>query len=150
MKHSYSKLSFHLIWSTKNREALITDDIKNRLYGYIKTVINDKKQHVYVINGMPDHIHLLIGLSPTICVSDFIKDVKTSATKWMHSSPINLKTFSWQEGFSAYTVGYSTIQSVIQYIKNQENHHQTVTFEEEYTHFLKLQNINHDQRFVLG
>jgi REP element-mobilizing transposase RayT len=103
-----------------------------------------------MINGMPDHIHLLVGLSPNISLSDFIRDIKTTSTKWIQSDPINLKTFSWQEGFAAYTVGYSTMQSAIKYIENQEVHHQYVTFEDEYLCLLKMQNIPYDQRFVLG
>lgn len=150
MTHSYSKLLFHLIWSTKNRESYISNDIKNRLYGYIRTVVDDKKQQLYVINGMPDHVHLLVSLSPSICLSDLIKIVKTSSTKWIQSTLPNCKTFSWQEGFAAYTVGYSTLDSVIKYIENQENHHQNTTFEQEYLHFLKMQNIDCDGRFVLG
>lgn len=76
MTHSYSKLHFHFIWSTKNRQALIEADIKNRFYGYIRSVVSDQKQHLIAINGMPDHVHLLVSLSPTVCVSDLIKHLK--------------------------------------------------------------------------
>jgi putative transposase len=150
MTHTYSKLLFHLIWSTKNRESLITNDIKNRLYGYIRTIISDKEQFLVIINGMPDHVHLLVRLSPIICVSDFIRHIKTNSTKWMQSNPINLKTFSWQEGFAAYTIGYSTMPATVKYIENQENHHQDITYEDEYLNLLKMQEISYDPRFVLG
>src|SRR5262245_11791846 len=108
MTHSYSNLLFHLIWSTKNRQSLIETNLKHRLDGYIQTVIRDKKQNVILINGMPDHIHMLVSLSPTICISDFIRDIKTTSTKWMRSDPMNLKAFAWQDGFAAFSVGYST------------------------------------------
>lgn len=76
MTHSYSKLLYHLIWSTKNREQHISVDIKNRLFGYMRTVINDKKQYLYIINGMPEHVHLLVSLSASICVSDLLNIAK--------------------------------------------------------------------------
>lgn len=150
MTHSYSKLLFHLIWSTKNRTPLITSEIKPRLYGYIKTVIEDKKQKLIIINGIPNHVHLLVNLSANTCASDLIGHIKSNSTKWMKSNPINCKDFAWQEGFGAYSVGYSTMQSVIKYIENQEEHHKHISYDDEFLNFLKIQNIDYDDHFVLG
>jgi REP element-mobilizing transposase RayT len=149
MTHSYSKLLYHIIWSTKNRENYIDVSVKHRLYGYIRAVIHDKDQHLYAINGMPDHIHLLVSLTASSTVSNLIKEIKVSSTKWMHSE-LNNKRFSWQEGYACYTVGYSTFHGVMSYIENQETHHQSVSFDDEYINMLKMQQIDFDSRFVLG
>ena len=109
MTHSYSKLLFHLVWSTKNREPFISSNIKHRLYGYIRTTVTTKNQKLHIINGMPDHVHLLVSLAPNMNVSDFIRDLKMFSTKWMKSAPVNIAGFAWQEGFAAYTVFYISI-----------------------------------------
>lgn len=150
MTHTYSKLIYHLIWSTKTRKPFIQNDFKKRIYAYIRKVIEDKEQQLFAINGMPDHIHLLVGLSIKTDIADFVRDIKVSSTKWMKSKEINVIDFAWQEGYSVFTVGYSTFNSVVGYINNQEEHHKAVTFEEEYIKFLESLGIKYDPRFVLG
>ena len=149
MTHTYAKLLFHLVWSAKNRRVFIDESLKIRLYSYTRELTKDKQQHLTIINGMPDHIHMLVNLRPTICLSDDIKDIKASSTKWVSKTFDNIKDFGWQEGYAAYTVGYSTEEKVISYIQNQEKHHANMTFEEEYMLFLNRQKMSFDPRFVL-
>ena len=148
MAQTFTNILIHTIWSTKKRQPFITPDIKNRLYGYLRTVIEDKGQYLYIGNGMPDHIHMLISISPKICISDFLGLLKANSTKWAKANLPNKTNFGWQDGFACFSVGYSTQKSVIKYIENQETNHQKITFEEELEKLLKMQNITYDPRFI--
>ncbi len=149
MAHTYSSMLFHVVWSTKQRQPLILPEIKNRLYGYIRKVANDQKATIIVMNGMPDHIHVLLGIKPTMCLADVLCHIKTTSSKWMQKTfPESLK-FGWQGGYGAFSVGLTTLSAVKGYIQNQEEHHQKQTYEEEFINFLKVHGMEYDQRFVL-
>ena len=150
MTHTYSKTFFHLIWSTKNRKPLIDPTVKPLLYSYINGIIEKKKCKLHLINGMPDHVHLLVSLPLTMTVPELVQQTKVSSTRWLRGQFNQTKEFSWQEGLGAFTVGYSNFNDVKKYIENQEHHHRTMTFEEEYLSFLNKLNIPYDKRFVLG
>ncbi len=162
MTHTYSKSIFHLVWSTKNRYPFIDQNLKPQLYRYLHTIIENKNCKSYIINGMPDHIHILASLPLNITVSSFVQQVKVSSTRWIrghfsnHQHQLNphlnskLNSFSWQEGLGAFSVGYSHLTSVIKYIENQEKHHEKLTFEQEYRNLLVKLGINYDERFIFG
>jgi putative transposase len=150
MTHTYSKLLFHFVWSTKNRQPLIDPKIKNQVYNYIRAIVENRKCKLININGMPDHIHLLVSTPVTINITDFIKTIKTSSTRLVRREFLNLKTFAWQEGYGAFTVSYSNEKKVLTYIVNQEIHHGKMSFEEEYVRLLKKMNIPFDERFIFG
>ena len=149
MSHTYSNLLFHLIWSTKNRIPFMKGEIKIRIHGYLRKIINDSGANLLFINGMEDHVHLLMAMPLTLLIPDLIEKVKPNSTKWIHKTFPNLRDFSWQEGYGAFSVGKSNLQQVIKYIENQEEHHRTVTFEEEFISFLEANGISYDKRFVL-
>lgn len=150
MTHTFSQTYYHLVWSTKHRQPFITPNVKDPLYHYLNGIIENKKCKLHIINGMPDHIHLLISLPLTMTVPELVQQIKVSSTKWLRSQFSNLKQFSWQEGLGAFSVGYSNFDSVKNYISNQEQHHQNKSFDEEYLEFLQKMNIPFDKRFVLG
>ncbi len=150
MTHSYTKLSYHLVWSTKNRHPLIINEVKTPLYNYIKGIIKNESCFTFAINGMADHIHILVDITSRLTVPDFVRTLKTQSSKWMRSSDPSFKDFAWQEGYAAFTVGYSTLDSVSKYIEDQEEHHKTMSFEDEFISFLNKQGIPFDQRFVFG
>jgi len=102
------------------------------------------------IGGMPDHIHLLVELASLDKFSHFVRNLKASSSHWIHKMYPDLVTFAWQEGYGSFSVSYSALNSVKSYIQNQTQHHATMTFEEEYLKFLKLHNVQYDDRFVLG
>ena len=99
---------------------------------------------------MPDHVHLLIELSLLDKFSHFIRELKASSSQWIHKIFPNLHDFAWQEGYGSFSVSYSALQDVQKYIQNQEQHHATMSFEEEYLKFLKHHHVKYDERFVLG
>lgn len=150
MSHTFSNLLYHLVWSTKNRAPFLKGEVKIRVHGYLRTVIKDMGANLLFINGVEDHVHLLVAMPLTLLIPDMIEQVKPASTKWMRQTFHNLRDFSWQEGYGAFTVGKSNLQQVIKYIENQEAHHRTVTFEEEFIGFLEANGIPYDKRFVFN
>lgn len=150
MTHTYSKIILHLVWSTKLRQPFINQEIKEPLYRYMNGVVNQKKCKLYMINGMPDHVHLLISVPLTISIPALIQQLKVCSTRWIRKEYPYLAHFSWQEGMGVFSVGYANLLQVKSYIANQEQHHRHITFEEEYKGFLKRVKIKFDERFVLG
>ncbi|NGX58040.1 MAG: hypothetical protein K940chlam3_00941 [Chlamydiae bacterium] len=150
MTHSYRVHFFHLIWSTKNRSPWINKQFQSNLFPYLGGIIRTHKGKLIEIGGMPDHIHMLIELSSLDKFSSVIRDIKASSSRWVHKKYPDLINFAWQEGYGSFSVSYSALEHVRSYIKNQEKHHSHMSFDEEYTRFLKLHQINYDERFVLG
>ena len=148
MTHAFKCHYFHLIWSTKKREKMILPIFRDKLYAYMGGIIRKKGAHLLQIGGIEDHVHLLVSIGNLDNFSDIIRDVKTGASRWIHQEFPEYKSFGWQEGCGSYTVSYSNVQGVKKYIMNQEKHHKTQTFEEEYISFLKMQGIPFDPRFV--
>ena len=145
---TFTKLSYHIVFSTKYRSKSIADSFSERLYEYIGGIIRAKNGLLIEIGGVEDHVHLLANLSPTKSISDTIREIKANASKWRNEFPDNAGRFEWQKGYGAFTVSYSQIESVRHYIRNQREHHRTKTFEEEYIAFLKLHNIEFDYQYL--
>jgi putative transposase len=150
MTHSYRLHYFHLIWSTKKRQHHIAVDVQSRLYPYLGAITRNHSGKLLEIGGMPDHVHLLIELSLLDKFSHFIRDLKASSSQWIHKNFPNIQDFAWQEGYGSFSVSYSALPEVKRYIQNQEKHHVSMSFEEEYLKLLKIHNVEYDKRFVLG
>ena len=126
MSDSYTNLLYHIIFSTKNRRPLITTDIEPQLHDYIGGIIRGLGGICLELNGTEDHVHLLAKLRPDCALSDVVRDLKANATGWMHDLFPELKDFSWQRGYGAFTVSQSNINEVRQYIARQKQHHHKV------------------------
>lgn len=148
MANTYTQLYIHVIFSVQGRQNIIHKKWKNELYKYICGIINNKKQKVYAIGGVEDHVHLLISLSPSISLSDLVKDIKANSSKWINDKNLLLGKFKWQEGFGAFSYSQSQINNVINYINSQEIHHQKKTFKDEYLDFLNKFNVEHDEKYL--
>lgn len=148
MANTYTQIHIQVVFTVQNRDCIIQNSWKEELYKYISGVIQNHKHKVLAINGMPDHLHILIGLRPTQSLSDLMQDVKGSSSKWINQKRFTKGKFSWQEGFGAFSYGKSQITQVIDYIKNQELHNQKRTFLEEYKDFLEKFEVDFDQRFI--
>ncbi len=149
MTHSFRAHYFHIIWSTKNREPLISSEIQFLLYNYIGGIVRNYNGSLLAAGGTFDHLHLLIGLSLPDKFSEFIRDIKASSSAWMKQNT-SQKYFAWQEGYGSFSVSYSSIEKVYHYIKNQEKHHKTKSFDQEYLELLEKHNLSFDKRFVVG
>ncbi|MFH6992928.1 IS200/IS605 family transposase [Flavobacterium sp. FlaQc-48] len=148
MANTYSQLYIQIVFAVKGRQNLISKNNKDEIYKYITGIITNHKQKLIVINGMPDHIHILVGIKPDISLSDLVRDIKSSSSKFINEQKWINGKFEWQTGFGAFSYGHSQLTNVIKYIENQEEHHKTKTFGEEYIAFLKLFNIDFKNEYL--
>lgn len=148
MANTYSQLYVQIVFAVKGRQNLISKNNKDEIYKYITGIITNHKQKLIVINGMPDHIHILVGIKPDISLSDLVRDIKSNSSKFINEQKWINGKFEWQTGFGAFSYGHSQLANVIKYIENQEEHHKTKTFREEYIAFLKLFNIDFKNEYL--
>jgi REP element-mobilizing transposase RayT len=148
MANTYTQIHIHLVFAVKYREGLIAKTWKDELYQYITGIIQNNKHKLLAINGMPDHIHILIGLRPHQSLADLVKTIKQMSSAWINEHRLIKGKFAWQEGYGAFSYGHSQLPQVIRYIQTQEEHHRKRTFSEEYEAFLKLFDIDFDERFI--
>ncbi len=148
MSDSYTNLLYHIVFSTKDRRPLITPDYEVRLYNYLGGTVRKVGGISLELNGTEDHVHLLAKLRPDCALSDVLRDLKANATGWMHDVFPTLENFSWQRGYGAFTVSYSNVETVRQYIARQKEHHQKISFREEFIEFLQANGIEYDERFI--
>lgn len=148
MPQSLACLQVHFIFSTRNREPLITKALAPRLYSYIGGIVRDKKCVLLAAGGVADHIHLLISMSREVSASEIMRLVKANSSKWIHETFPDLRRFAWQTGYGAFSVSFSRTKSVKDYIAKQPEHHRRKTFQDEYRSFLKKHEIGFDERYV--
>lgn len=148
MANTYTQIHLHVIFAVKNRNALIQDSWGEKLYKYITGIFQQYGHKLLQINGMPDHIHLLIGMRPTQSLSDLTKQIKASSTKWINENKWTRHQFAWQAGYGAFSYAKSEVPRVVEYIQNQKEHHRTKTFTEEYVEFLKAFEVDLDERYI--
>ena len=143
---SYRQLYYHVVFGTKFRKPTIPDVHCQLLYKYIWGIIENKKCKLYRINGCEEHIHLLVDIHPTIAVSTFVKDLKVSTSIWLKQQREFQNFEGWSEGFGIFTVSHADKDRVIEYIKNQKEHHQKLAFLDEYKTLLKEYGIDFDEK----
>ena len=148
MSDSYTNLLYHIVFSTKDRRPIITSEYESRLYDYIGGTIRGVGGISLELNGTKDHIHLLAKLRPDHALSDVLRDLKANASGWMHEVFPALKDVSWQRGYGAFTVSQSNVEEVRRYIVRQKEHHERVSFRDEFIHFLKANGIEYDERYL--
>ena len=148
MANTYTQLYFHIVFAVQGRANLINNAWKEELYKYITGILSNKKQKLMIINGMPDHIHILLSTKPDFNLSNLIRDVKSSSTNWINTKGFVKTKFRWQEGFGAFTVSQSGVDNLIMYIKNQEKHHEKKTFLQEHQEFLKAYQVEYKPDYL--
>ncbi|MDA1016732.1 MAG: IS200/IS605 family transposase [Planctomycetota bacterium] len=145
---SFTQLTYHVVFATKYRKPAITSTIQERLYEYMGGTLRAKKGSLIEIGGVGDHVHLLARLSPTNAVSDVIRILKANSAKWMKDGGHITERFEWQKGYGAFTVSYSQIEVVCSYIRRQEEHHRTRSFQEEYEEFPRRHGIEFRREYL--
>ena len=141
MPHSYNQIWIHAIWSTKVRLPLIHKSVEKTIHQYLSDQLRELGCPVRIVNGMPDHIHALFLLSPQKSIADVIKQIKGSSSHYINANNLIDHKFAWQTGYAAYSVSESVVDKVFQYIKNQKEHHQQNTFQQEYEEFIELHGL---------
>jgi REP element-mobilizing transposase RayT len=148
MPHSYTQLVYHLVFATKERRPLLVPEIRPRVHAYLGGAVRDEGGTALLINGTADHVHILARLRQDKAISDVLRDIKANSTGWIHRTFPELQAFAWQGGYGAFTVSTSQVPRVRRYIENQEEHHRTQTFEEEFVALLKKHRIEFDERYL--
>jgi putative transposase len=148
MANTYTPLHYHFIFSTKNREPWIRRDIEERLWAYLGGIASQHDLKPTLIGGIEDHVHLLVGLPPTISISQALKSIKGGSSGWIKQNLPGCQTFAWQDGYGAFTVSKSLIDGVQNYIRQQREHHRVRTFQEEYVAFLNKHGIAYKERYL--
>lgn len=148
MANTYTQIHIHFVFAVKFRNGIIQSRWKDNLYKYITGIVQNNNHKLLAINGMSDHFHILIGIRPSQSISDLMKDVKQGSSLWINENKLTNGRFEWQEGYEAFSYSKSQVNTVIEYIKNQEIHHKKRTFREEYIEFLEKFEIEYDEKFV--
>lgn len=144
----YVQCYIHLVFAVKNREALLTKDIRNRVFEYISGIIRGMNHKSIIVNGVSDHIHILIGFNTTVTISDTVHEIKRCSSLFINENALCKKKFAWQEGFGCFSYGQSQIENVYHYIENQEKHHEKYKFKAEYIGFLEKYKIPYDKKYL--
>ena len=148
MPQSLSKVYVHLTFSTKNRESIILPDVQNRLFQYLGGICAGLECTPIQIGGHKDHVHILCLLSRKVSQMKLVEEAKKKSSKWIKTIDIRFVNFYWQDGYGIFSINPIEKNAVIKYIKNQEEHHKTKSFQDEFRSFLKKYNIDYDERYV--
>ncbi len=148
MPNTYTQIHIHLVFAVKYRDGVIQASWKDELYKYITGIVQNNKHKLLSINGMSDHVHILLGLRPSQSISDLLQDIKGSSSKWINEKKFIKTRFEWQEGYGAFSYSKSQIKAVTEYIENQELHHQKKTFREEYLEMLQKFEVDYDEKYI--
>ncbi len=146
MSRTFTNLLTHVVFSTKDREPTITNEVRLELFAYLGGLTRELKGKAYGINGTNDHVHMLISLPPNVCMSDALRFIKANSSGWV--SDKWKKAFAWQLGYGAFSVSKSNVPEVLRYIANQEQHHRRGTFKNEFVDFLHTHEIDYDERYI--
>lgn len=148
MPNTYTQIHLQFVFAVKHRTGIILPQWENELYKYITGIVQNHQHKLLSINGMPDHVHLLVGMRPHQSVSDLMREVKSNSSKWISENRFTKTKFEWQEGYGAFSYGASQLSQVAAYIENQKIHHSRKTFLEEYREFLTLFKVAFDEQYI--
>ena len=147
MASSHTNLLYHIVFSTKLRQKLITSALGDELYSYIGGIIRNERGTLLEIGGTEDHVHILAKFRPDVSVSGMLRLIKANSSKWANDHQ-ELRDFAWQTGYGAFTVSESQVPAIREYIQNQAERHRTLSFQEEYLALLRKNGIQYDERYI--
>ncbi len=150
MANTFTSLHYHVVFSTKDREPWLREEVRERLWPYLGGIARENKMHAWMVGGVADHAHLLISIPPALAVSKAIQLLKGGSSHWLKETFPDLSAFAWQDGYAAFSVSHSQLDAVKNYVATQEEHHRQRGFAEEYRAFLTRHEIVFDERYLLG
>lgn len=148
MSDTFSQIYIHIVFTVQGRQSLIPQNHRDELFKYITGIVTNRGQKLIRINGMPDHLHILIGLQPSMMISDLVRDIKANSSRFINEKRWIRGKFNWQVGFGAFSYGQSQLNSVIKYIDNQAKHHQTKKFRDEYLYLLNRFKVDFKEKYL--
>ena len=146
---TYTQILYQIIFSTKHQLPLLKGNGRSDLFKYLWGILKNKNCHGYIINGVEDHIHIVTHIHPTVALATLVKELKTSSTKWIKENQIFKDFIGWQDGYGAFTYSAEDRDRLIEYVKNQQEHHRKKSFREEYIELLLEQGISFDEKYLL-
>jgi len=146
---THTQILYQIIFSTKQRRPTLYKENREKLFKYAWGILKNKKCHLYRINGVSDHLHIVTHIHPSISLSDLVKDIKLGCSHYIKLDNLFTDFSGWQEGYSAFTYSFHEKNRLIEYVKNQESHHKKITFKEELTALLKEHHVDFDENFLL-
>lgn len=147
---TFSKIYIQVVFAVKGRNSLIAQSWEEELYKYITGIITNKGQKLIAVNGMPDHIHILIGMKPSCCLSDLVREIKKASNAFVNEKKFSKFKFEWQEGYGAFSYSHSSLDNVIAYIQNQKEHHKKRPFRKEYIEFLRKFEVEYKEEYLFN
>src|SRR6266487_7025155 len=148
MANTFSQIYIQTVFAVDNRQSLITTGFKEDLHKYITGIVRNHGQKLIAINGMPDHLHILIGLKPAMALADSVREIKADSANFINERKLVRGRFNWQEGYGAFSYGHSQLNTIIRYIQNQEKHHTRRSFKTEYLTLLRKFEIAFEEKYV--
>lgn len=148
MPQSLFKILAHIVFSTKHRADLIAPEIENELYKYIHGIVKNNNARLIIAGGTANHIHLLVSLPKKIDVPELIGDIKRDSSEWIKKQNARFNNFYWQRGYGVFSIGQSQVETVVNYIKTQKEHHKEMSFKDEYRALLKKYEIDYDEQYI--
>jgi putative transposase len=148
MANTFSQIYIQTVFAVSGRMSLIKPAFREDVYKYITGIVRNQGQKLISINGMPDHVHILIGLKPAMALADLVQEIKADSTNFINKNKWVHGRFSWQEGYGAFSYGHSQLDTRIRYIQNQERHHKRSSFKDEYLTLLRKFDIAFDEKYV--
>ncbi len=148
MANTFSQIYIQTVFAVENRQSLITTDFKEDLHKYITGIVRNQGQKLIAINGVSDHLHILIGLKPAMALADLVREIKSDSTNFVNDRKLVHGRFNWQEGYGAFSYGHSQLDRIIGYIQNQEKHHEKQSFEHEYLTLLRKFDIAFEEKYA--
>lgn len=148
MAGTYSQIYIQYVFAVKGRQNLLHKTWRKEVFKYISGIIKAKGQKPIIVNGVTDHVHVFVGLKPSMNISDLVRDIKNNSSKFINEQDWIRGRFSWQKGYGAFSYAHSQIDNVYQYILNQEEHHRKKTFKEEYLEFLQKFEVEYNEKYL--
>jgi REP element-mobilizing transposase RayT len=145
---TFSQIYIQYVFAVKHRQNLLHKDWRSTVFEYMAGTIRGKNQKPIIVNGVEDHVHVFVGIKPSVCIADLVRDIKNNSSKFINEQGYLNHPFSWQEGYGAFSYSHSSIKNVFRYIENQEVHHQKKSFRQEYLNFLKQFDIEYDEQYL--
>jgi len=146
---TYTQIYYHIVFATKDREPALSSDHRDGLFRYIWGILKNKDCHLYRINGVEDHLHIFTGLHPSVCLADLVKAVKIGTANWIKENKFFPAFRHWQDGYGAFTISHEDKDAVIEYIKNQEEHHKRISFQDEFREMLIKFGVQYDEKYLV-
>lgn len=148
MANTYTQIYIQIVFAVKGRQNLISKQNREELHKFITGIVTNRNQKLFAVFAMPDHVHILVSIGPTVLISDLIRDIKAASSKFINEKGWMRGKFNWQEGYGAFSYSKSSVDSVVKYILNQEEHHKKKTFKEEYLALLQKFAIEYDSKYL--